>query len=174
MTEREPAEVTNLDRYGSAALLWSRVHELLAAGTPGPDATWFLATARPDGRVHSAGVGVASLDGDLYFTSGPGARKARNLAEQPACTLSVRLPGIDLVLDGRAERAVDGATLEKVAALYRESGWPAEVAGDGFTAPFSAPSAGPPPWHAYRFVFDTIVGVATAEPHGATRWRFDH
>lgn len=41
-----------------------------------------------------------------------------------------------------------------------------------FTAPFSAPSAGPPPWHAYRFIFHTAVGVATAEPNGATRWRF--
>ena len=38
-----------------------------------------------------------------------------------------------------------------------------------FTAPFSAPSAGPPPWHAYRFIFHTAVGVATAEPNGATR-----
>ena len=24
----------------------------------------------------------------------------------------------------------------------------------------------------YRFTFHTAVGVATAEPHGATRWRF--
>ena len=38
--------------------------------------------------------------------------------------------------------------------------------------PFSAPSAGPPPWYVYRFKFDKVIGVATAEPYGATRWRF--
>ena len=30
MTEREPAETTNLDRYGSPALPWSRARDLLA------------------------------------------------------------------------------------------------------------------------------------------------
>jgi hypothetical protein len=57
--------------------------------------------------------------------------------------------------------------------IYRDIGWPAEVAGDGFTAPYSAPSAGPPPWHLYRFIFGTIIGLSTDEPNGATRWRFD-
>jgi hypothetical protein len=46
------------------------------------------------------------------------------------------------------------------------------VEGDALTAPFSAPSAGPPPWHVYRFTFATVVGVATEEPYGATRWSF--
>ena len=67
----------------------------------------------------------------------------------------------------------DPPTLERVARLYREGGWPAEVEGDAFTAPFSAPSAGPPPWHLYRVTFHAAFGVATAEPHGATRWRFE-
>jgi hypothetical protein len=67
----------------------------------------------------------------------------------------------------------DRPTLERVVRLYREGGWPAEVEGDAFTAPFSAPSAGPPPWHLYLFTFHTAFGVATAEPYGATRWRFE-
>jgi hypothetical protein len=46
------------------------------------------------------------------------------------------------------------------------------VEGDAFTAPFSAPSAGPPPWQLYRFTFETAFGVATDEPYGATRWTF--
>ena len=66
----------------------------------------------------------------------------------------------------------DPETLERVAAGYRAGGWPAQVDGDAFTAPFNAPSAGPPPWHAYRFTFHTVVGVATTEPYGATRWCF--
>jgi hypothetical protein len=123
-------------------------------------------------RTSTAGIGAQWLDGDLYFTSSPAARKARDLAVNPSCTISVRLPGIDLVLDGTAARVTDPQTLEQVAAGYRAGGWPAQVDGDAFTAPFSAPSAGPPPWYVYRFTFHTVVGVATGEPYGATRWRF--
>ena len=84
----------------------------------------------------------------------------------------MRLRGIDLVLGGDAHRVTDSATLEHAAAAYRSGGWPANVEGDALTAPFSAPSAGPPPWNLYRLRYATVFGVATAEPHGATRWRF--
>ncbi|MGH2516768.1 MAG: pyridoxamine 5'-phosphate oxidase family protein [Ktedonobacterales bacterium] len=172
MTERTPVEITNLDRYGSPAIPWSRPRDLLAAGSSQPSIPFFLGTSRPDGRPHAAGIGALWLDGDLYFTSGREARKARNLAANPACTISVRLEGIDLILEGDAVQVTDQPTLEAVASRYRAGGWPAEVAGDAFTAPFSAPSAGPPPWHLYRFTFHTAFGVAGAEPNGATRWRF--
>jgi hypothetical protein len=36
----------------------------------------------------------------------------------------------------------------------------------------SAPSAGPPPWDLYELTPTTVFGLATAEPNGATRWRF--
>jgi hypothetical protein len=85
----------------------------------------------------------------------------------------VSLEGIDLVLEGDAARVTDATALEQVAARYRDGGWPAEVEGDALTAPYSAPSAGPPPWHVYRLEFHTAFGVASAEPYGATRWRFD-
>ncbi|TDC01716.1 pyridoxamine 5'-phosphate oxidase family protein [Nonomuraea longispora] len=171
MSEQAPNETANLDRYGDAELPWSRARDALAA-VPSPDVTYFLGTCRLDGTPHAAGVGAQWLDGELYFTSSPAARKARDLAANPRCTISVRLPGIDLVLDGSAARVTDAATLEQVAAGYRAGGWPAEVDGDALTAPFSAPSAGPPPWQVYRFAFRTVVGVATEEPYGATRWRF--
>ncbi|MFE0025353.1 pyridoxamine 5'-phosphate oxidase family protein [Amycolatopsis sp. NPDC059021] len=171
-TAFEPTSITNLDRYGSAELPWSRPRDVLVDDTPKADLTFFLATARPDGRPHSAGVGALWLDDALYFTSGPGTRKSRNLAANPACSVSVRLRGIDLVLDGEAERITDPSTLERAAAVYRTGGWPVSAAGDGFTAAYSAPSAGPAPWHLYRLTLHTAVGVATAEPYGATRWDF--
>jgi hypothetical protein len=62
--------------------------------------------------------------------------------------------------------------LQQAASTYRGIGWPAEAAGDGFTTPDSAPSAGPPPWHRYRFTFHTVIGLSTTEPNGATRGRF--
>ena len=134
--------------------------------------TWFLSTVRRDGRPHAAGVGALWHDGDLYFTSGPGTQKSHDLAANPASTVSVHLDGIDLVFEGEASRVTDPDTLEKIASLYRDGGWPVEVEGDAFTAPFSAPSAGPPPWYLYRLDFDKVFGVATTEPNGATRWRF--
>ena len=172
MTDRAPVEVTNLDRYGSPALAWERPRELLAV--PSPTDRFFLGTVGPDGRPHAAGVGALWCDGDLYVVSGPGTRKSRHLAANPACTISAALRGIDLVLEGEATRVTDGPTVERLAALYRTQGWPAQVEGDAFTAPYSAPSAGPPPWHLYRFTFHTAFGVAGEEPHGATRWRFEH
>ena len=170
MAERTPCEVTNLDQYGNAALEWSRVVEALAAGPA--SGTSFLGTIGPDGRPHAAGTGASWIDGELFIVSGPGTRKSRNLAANPACTLSASLPGIDVVIEGTATRVTDAATLERVAAHYRSNGWPAEVTGDAFTAPFTAPSAGPPPWHVYTINYHTVFGVGGAEPHGATRWRF--
>jgi hypothetical protein len=168
----EPISTRNLDRSGSAELPWSRARDLLAADTPTADLTFFLSTVRPDGRPHAAGVGAGWVDDALYFKSGPGTRKSRNLAANPACSLSVRLTGLDLVLEGEAHRVTDPATLERVAAVYRSGGWPVSVEGDAFTAPYSAPSAGPAPWHLHRLTLRTAIGVAGAKPYGATRWDF--
>jgi hypothetical protein len=175
MTDLEPTTASNLDRYGNSPLAWSRPHDLLASATTPPRMTgsFFLGTTRPDGRPHVAAVGALWNDGDFYVVSGDETRKSRNLATNPACTIAVSLEGIDLVFEGEAKPVTDGPTLERVAALYRDSGWPAEVDGGAFTAPYSAPSAGPPPWQLYCFTFRTAFGVATAEPYGATRWRFD-
>ena len=172
-TVHEPSSTRNLDRYGFAELPWSRPRDILAS-TPAPSATYFLATVRPDGRPHSAGVGAVWVDDTLYFTSGPASRKARNLAANPYCCVSVSLPGIDLVFEGDANQVTDADTLERLAAVYRAGGWPASVDGDALTAPYSAPAAGPAPWHLYRLALHTAIGTATAEPNGATRWDFAH
>jgi hypothetical protein len=173
MADIDPIEVTNLDIYGNAPLEWSRARAQLARWN-GPGVSHFLCTTRPDGRPHVAGVGATWLDGDIYLVSGEGTRKSKNLAARPACSIAVRLPGIDVTLEGTARHVMDAETLERVAVLYRQLGWPAEVdtAAQAFTAPFSAPSAGPPPSQLHRFMFHTAFGVASEEPFGATRWRF--
>lgn len=173
-TKNDPISTKNLDQSGSAALEWSRARDVLVADTPTADLTFFVATVRPNGRPHSAGVGAVWVDDALYFVGGPGTRRSRNLAANPACSVSVRLRSIDLILEGDAHRVTDAATLEQVAAVYRSGGWPASVEGNAFTAPYSAPSAGPAPWHLYRLTLHTAFGVASADPHGATRWDFAH
>lgn len=173
MAERELVETTNLDRYGNPPIPWSRPRDHLADDPPTADVPFFLGTCTPDGQPHAAGIGAVWFDGDLYLVSGPGTRKSRDLQANPRCTISARLPGIDAVFEGEATRVIDRETLDQLAARYRDGGWPAEREGEMFTAPYNAPSAGPPPWALYRFRFHTVVGVATAEPYGATRWRFD-
>jgi hypothetical protein len=172
MTAREPIETTNLAEPGMAPIPWSRARDLLSGGAEGTEAVYFLGTIGPDGRPHSAAFGAAWHDGDLYFQTGAQTRKARNVTANPACTVSVRLPGIDVVIEGEAHRITDAPTLEGVTAAWRDGGWPAEVSGEGITAPYNAPGTGPPPWHVFRITMHTVFGIATAEPYGASRWRF--
>jgi hypothetical protein len=131
-----------------------------------------VSTVSPSGRPHSAGVAAIWHDRGLHFTSAPDARKTRNLAANPAATISARYDGIDLVMFGEARRVTDPERLAEVAGRYQDQGWPVEVAGDAFTAPFAAPSAGPPPYYLFRFVFHTVIGTGLTEPNGVTRWRF--
>lgn len=161
---------TNLDIYGSEPIPWSRALEQLEAGLA---QRFWLATTRPDGRPHVAGIGAKWLDGKLYFTSGASTRKSRNIALNPTCAVSANLPDLDLVLEGTVARVTDKAAVARLAGLYSSRGWPAEASGLVITAPYSAPSAGPSPWELYVVTVSTAFGLATAEPFGATRWRFD-
>src|SRR5256885_16873622 len=160
----------NLDIYGSEPIPWSRALEQLEPG--GGTGTYWLATMRPDGRPHIAAVGGLWVDGKVYFTSGAAACKSRNLSANPNCAVSVSLAGLDLVIEGKVARVTDEATLARLAERYAAQGWPATVDDGALTAPYSAPSAGPPPWDLYALTPVTAFGVATAEPYGATRWRF--
>ena len=134
--------------------------------------TYWLATTRPGAGPHLAAVGGLWVDGKVYFVSGPRTRKSRDIVKQPACVVSISLKDLDLVIEGTARKVKDEATLKRLAKLYGAQGWPATVKGGAFTHEYSAPSAGPPPWHLYAITPSTAFGVATAEPHGATRWRF--
>ena len=172
MPNVQPIETKNIDQYGNDALPWSRATSALE-GISHENITWFLSTVDPGGAPHTAGVGAVWCDGGLYFVSGPGTRKSRNLEARPAASIGVALEALDLVFEGTARRITGKPTLEKLAKHYREEGgWPAEVEGEGFTAPFTAPSGGPPPWNVYEFDFHAVYGIAKVEPYGATRWRF--
>jgi len=164
---------TNLDIYGHAPIPWSRAERQLEASFGSMETHFFLSTVRPDGRPHVAGIGALWVDGKFYIVSGPGTRKSRNLAERADCVISVDLPDLDLVVEGTARKVTDEPTLQRLAKLYGSQGWPVTVNDGAFTGPYSAPSAGPPPWDLYEFTPVTAFGVATAEPHGAMRWRFE-
>lgn len=159
----------NLTIYGEKPIPWSRALEQLDAG---PEGNCWLATTRPDGRPHVAGIGALWVDGKFYIVTGAHTRKGLNLAKNPNCVISVSLKGLDLVVEGRALKVTDDATLRRLAQRYADQGWPVAVKDGAFTAPYSAPSAGPPPWNLCVMTPTTTFGVASAEPTGATRWRF--
>lgn len=176
-------ETKNLaDLYSLATLRWSDIESGLAEGFPqaphsgGPDRhSCWLSTIDPDGSPHLTGLGMLWAEGTLWFETGPRTRKARNLARDPRCAVSVATQGFDLVVEGTAARVTDPDTVARMAQRWVDAGWPCRVddSGRALTAEFSAPSAGSPPWHVYRVTASSATAVATVEPGGATRWFFD-
>jgi PPOX class probable F420-dependent enzyme len=169
------------DLYGLPLIDWARVESGLergipqAPGTGGPNRhTCWLATIDPDGSPHITGVGAVWVDETFWFETGERSRKGRNLARDPRCTLSVATDEFDLVVEGDAHRVTDPAVVADIAKRYNDLGWPARPDGSGIalTAEYSAPSAGPPPWHVFRITARSATAVLTVDPGGATRWRF--
>ena len=167
----------NLAGYDMPPIPWEPVRETLATditqapGTGGPNRhTSWLTTINPNGTPHVTPVGFIQIDGVRYFNSGPATRKSRNIAANPRCVVSVAVEPFDLVIEGSAERVTDADELSAVADTFNRQGWPAKVDDDALTAEYSAPSAGPPPWHVYRVNADTVYAFGTAEPGGATKF----
>ena len=170
-------ESTNLDIYGGKTLPWSRARRQLIAETKREykaeeqRRSW-VATTAPGGRPHLTGIGALWADDNFYIVTGPRTRKGKNLSRNNRCVIAVNLNDLDLIVEGKARRVTDKKTLERLARRFRAQGWPAHVEKDAFTAEFSAPSAGRPPWYLFEIAPITAFGVSTGKPFGATRWRF--
>jgi hypothetical protein len=172
-----PVSSQNLDGYGAPLIEWGCVRGVLdgvitqAPDTGGPGRhTYGLTPINPDGSADVMPLGVINVDGTLYFNSGPGTRKSRNLARDTRCVITVATHPSDLVMEGRAKRVTDAADLQAVAETFAAQGWPPSVSGEALVAEFSAPAAGPPPWYVYRVVPSTVFALGAAEPYGATRF----
>src|SRR5258706_14631688 len=175
-------KATNLaDLYGTPLLDWDRLTSRLDRGvtqapeTGGPNRhTCWLATINRDGSPHVTGIGATWVDGMFWFETGDATRKAKNLARDPRCSLSLATHEFDLIVEGEARKVTDRATVARMAERWAANGWPARVDDTGLalTAEYSAPSAGPPPWFVYRLEPKTATALRTVEPGGATRWRF--
>jgi PPOX class probable F420-dependent enzyme len=145
-----------------------------ADGGPGRYTAW-LTTINADGSPHVTGVGARWDDGAYWIVSGRTARKGRNLERDPRCAVSLSTKGYDVVVEGRAELVTDPGLVSAAAERYAAGGWPCEVdeSGAALTAPYSAPSAGPPPWHLYRVTPAKATALQAHDPGGATSWSFD-
>ena len=83
---------------------------------------YWLATVRPDGRPHVTPLISVWHDGAVYFCTGPGERKARNLTSNANVVLTTGTneleQGLDLVIEGVAAELRDDAQLQRVADAY--------------------------------------------------------
>lgn len=158
---------------------WGAVVEKLELGSaPASDArnarTTWLTTVNEDGSPHVTPVGAIWLEGAYWFQTGAGTRKAHNVARDPRCSIAVSIRDADVVIEGEAVRVTDANGVSRVAKAWADHGWPAEpdASGSGITAPFNAPTQGPPPWDVYRVVPLSAVVVLDSELGGLTRFRF--
>src|SRR5256885_6028788 len=177
---RRVMEVSNVGGgEGLAPVSGGAVVEKLDDGSaPDPDAhnarTKWLTTVNEDGSPHVTAVGAIWVDGSFWFQTGAGTRKSRNVARDPRCSIALSILDADVVVEGDATRVTDADTVARIAKAWADTGWPAEPdeSGSGITAPFNAPSQGPPPWNVYRVEPRSAIVVLAAEPGGLTRFRF--
>ncbi|HWE55880.1 MAG TPA: pyridoxamine 5'-phosphate oxidase family protein [Acidimicrobiales bacterium] len=158
---------------------WGTIVERLEDGSsPAPDAhnarTTWLATVNDDGTSHVTAVGAVWLEGTFWFQTGSNTRKCRNVVRDPRCSIATSIRDADVVFEGQAERVTNSAALTRVAQAWADQGWPAEAdeSGAGITAPFNAPSQGPPPWNVYRLTPRSATVALGVEPGGLSRFRF--
>jgi Pyridoxamine 5'-phosphate oxidase len=173
-------EITNLGRAdGLPTVDWAAVVEKLdARSAPVPDGTnsrtTWLSTVNEDGSPHVTAVGALWFDGTFWFQTGAGTRKGRNVVRDPRCSVAVSIRDADVVFEGDAARVTEPVALARVSRRWADHGWPAEPdeSGSGITAPYNAPSLGPPPWDVYRIEPRSAFVTLVTEPGGLTRFRF--
>jgi PPOX class probable F420-dependent enzyme len=87
---------------GSGLMPWSEAERRLTVSHD-----YWCATVTPDGRPHIMPVWAVWEQGRLWFSSGMRSRKARNLADDPRCTLSTDDARDPVVLEGTAEQVTE-------------------------------------------------------------------
>ena len=154
---------------GATPTAWVDAQRRLA----GAQVFW-LTTVRPDGRPHVTPLLSIWLDGALYFCTGRGERKAKNLAQNPHCILTtgcnVLDEGLDLVVEGDAAKVSDDARLRRVADAYESkygSDWHFDVRDGAFRNDVGDEAL------VFKVAPSTAFGFGKGELYSQTRWRFD-
>jgi general stress protein 26 len=151
-----------------------------AGATPWADAArvlddaelYWLTTVRADGRPHVTPLIGVAQDGAVHFCTGLREQKARNLEHSPRVALTTGnntwAQGLDVVVEGTAQRVVDHDTLQRLADAYEAkygSVWHFDV-GDGVFVTGEDAAA------VFRIEPSKVLAFAK-EPHAQTSYRFD-
>jgi Pyridoxamine 5'-phosphate oxidase len=138
---------------------------------------YWLSTVRADGRPHVTTLIAVWFEGALYFCTGPGEQKAKNLAANPHSVLTTGRntydEGLDVVVEGDAVRITDDDRLQAIAGAFEQkygSEWHFDVR-DGAFAHADAPD--PDDFaHVFEVVPVKVLAFAKGEPFSQTRYRF--
>jgi nitroimidazol reductase NimA-like FMN-containing flavoprotein (pyridoxamine 5'-phosphate oxidase superfamily) len=103
-------------KEGSGLLPWSWAERAIARCRTFWLATVHAAPARP----HVMPVWGVWVDGAFFFSTGRKSRKGRNLAANPACTITNDDGANAVIVEGKAEPVPDPALLQRVAVAYKK------------------------------------------------------
>jgi general stress protein 26 len=166
MTGSEPTAqlVKDFSDPDAVALPWSEVVAVLESSE-----MFWLSTVRRDGRPHVVPLPAMWLHGRLHFCTGQQEQKARNIDANANCVLTTGTntyrSGIDVVVEGTAQRVTDNATLVRLSRLWKDKlDWVFDV-GEGV---FLDASATHPAW--VFAIASTKVLAFTKNPYSQTRY----
>ncbi|MER7543396.1 pyridoxamine 5'-phosphate oxidase family protein [Actinomadura sp.] len=119
---------------GSEPVPWATTLEALESAQ-----MFWITTVRADGRPHVTPLVAVWLDDALHFTTGPEEQKALNLAGNPRVALITGCnrwdEGLDVIVEGAAERVTARPALERLAAAWAakwDGQWQYEPTENGF------------------------------------------
>jgi PPOX class probable F420-dependent enzyme len=144
---------------GRGLLPWSWAEEQLTASR-----NYWLVTHWPDGRPHAMPVWAVWHAGALWFSSGNGSRKVRNLRADARCVLMTEDAANPVVVEGVAELVSDRGELELLLALENakyETNYGMEMLDPAVNSAYRVR----PRW-AFALQSDDFTGTPT-------RWTFD-
>lgn len=137
-------------------LAWDWVDEQLTRSR-----NYWICSTRPDGRPHAAPVWGVWHEGALYFSTDPGARKARNIERQPEIVVHLESGDDSVILEGAVEVITDRELLVQVGKAYALKYPPFDPIGDGT----------PGLWYRLR-PRTALAWMERDFPNTATRWDF--
>jgi hypothetical protein len=150
---------------------WQQVSEALTAAE-----LYWLTTVRRDGRPHITPLVGAWVDDAFVFCTGQEEQKAQNLTHSTSVAVTTGAntwnDGLDVVVEGDAERITGREILTKWADVIREKYrgvWDFTPTDDGFG--HSDDSGESHTAHVYRVTPVKVLAFAKS-PHGQTTFRF--
>jgi pyridoxine/pyridoxamine 5'-phosphate oxidase len=153
---------------------WAKVTDALAGAQ-----LYWLTTVRKDGRPHTTplvGAWVDSQEGQAFvFCTGPEEQKAQNLRHSTAVTVTTGVntwnDGLDVVVEGDAERVTGLDALTRLADVIREKyrgEWDYTPQAEGFG--HTDAEGDNHIAHVFRVPPAKVLAFAKS-PHGQTRFR---
>lgn len=114
---------------------------------------------------------ASGVDDRLHFNTSPAARKAVNLAGNPAITLAAPGTDYDFTIEGTARLVTDQTALRRVAAAFpgKYPWWHPQVREGHFVAADDGQ-----PRHVFAVDPRNVYGFGKAHGFTAARWSFPH